>query len=98
MSTPHRHGGEREGPGDGPGADVSVRVGWAEDAPSIAAVEVRAWRAEDGGLLPPAVLARLDPGEFALAWASSLGRPRDAPDRVLGALERSTVRGFAVTG
>src|SRR3954465_12885521 len=98
MSTPHRHGGEREGPGDGPGADVSVRVGWAEDAPSIAAVQVRAWHAEDAGLLPPAVLAGLDPEEFALAWASPLERPRDARNRGRVALERSTVRGFAVTG
>jgi GNAT superfamily N-acetyltransferase len=94
MSTPHRD----DRPSDGPGADVSVRVGWAEDAPSIAAVQVRAWRAEYAGLLPPAVLAGLDPEDFALAWTASLERPQDARNRVLVALERSTVRGFAVTG
>src|SRR3954453_13504382 len=79
MSTPHRD----DRPSDGPGADVSVRVGWAEDAPSIAAVQVRAWRAEYAGLLPPAVLAGLDPEDFALAWTASLERPRDARNRVL---------------
>jgi hypothetical protein len=31
---------------DGPvNADVSCRVAWADDAPAIAAVQVRAWRA-----------------------------------------------------
>lgn len=81
-----------------PTADVSVRVGWADDAAAIAAVQVRAWRQEYAGLLPDEVLAALDPADFAEAWAASLARPRDARNRVLVALERNTVRGFAVTG
>jgi GNAT superfamily N-acetyltransferase len=84
--------------GAGPTADVSVRVGWADDAPGIAAVQVRAWRREYAGLLPAEVLERLDPEAFAAAWASSLTTPRDARNRVLVALERNAVRGFAVTG
>ncbi|HYO39838.1 MAG TPA: GNAT family N-acetyltransferase [Nocardioidaceae bacterium] len=87
----------RTPPGAGPGADVSVRVGWADDAPAIAAVQVRAWQHGYAGLLPAEVLAGLDAAEIADAWRSSLRAPADARNRVLVALERSTVRGFAVT-
>ncbi len=81
-----------------PTADVSVRVAWADDAEAIAAVQVRAWRQEYAGLLPAEVLDALDPGEFAEAWRGSMTAPKDARNRVLVALERNTVRGFAVTG
>jgi GNAT superfamily N-acetyltransferase len=83
---------------DHPTADVSVRVGWADDAVGIAQVQVRAWRAQYAGLLPAEVLDALDPEQFAAAWQSSLNSPKDARNRVLVALERNTVRGFAVTG
>jgi GNAT superfamily N-acetyltransferase len=76
-------------------ADVSVRVGWADDAPAIAAVQVKAWLRDYAGLLP---VDALDAEEFAAAWTASLSSPRDARNRVLVALERNTVRGFAVTG
>src|SRR3954453_4583083 len=82
----------------GPAADVSVRVAWADDAAGIAGVQVRAWREQYAGLLPVDVLDGLDADEFAGAWAQSLRSPRDARNRVLVALERNTVRGFAVTG
>jgi ribosomal protein S18 acetylase RimI-like enzyme len=82
----------------GPTADVSVRVGWADDARAIAEVQVSAWRQEYAGLLPAEVLAGLDPEDFAEAWRASLTKPKDARNRVLVALERNTVRGFAVTG
>jgi ribosomal protein S18 acetylase RimI-like enzyme len=80
-----------------PTADVSVRVGWADDAPGIAGVQVRAWRQEYVDLLPDEVLAAMDPEDFATAWHESLARPKDARNRVLVALERNTIRGFAVT-
>lgn len=80
-----------------PTADVSVRVGWADDAAGIADVQVRAWRKEYAGLLPDDVLTAMDPEDFAAAWHSSLARPKDARNRVLVALERNAVRGFAVT-
>ena len=80
-----------------PTADVSVRVAWADDASAIAGVQVRAWRAEYADLLPAEVLAAMDPDDFATAWQASLTRPQDARNRVLVALERNTVRGFAVT-
>jgi GNAT superfamily N-acetyltransferase len=82
----------------GPSADVSVRVGWADDAPGIAAVQVRAWRHQYVDLLPAEVLDTLDVEGFAAAWKTSLNAPKDARQRVLVALERNTVRGFAVAG
>jgi ribosomal protein S18 acetylase RimI-like enzyme len=85
-------------PGSGPTADVSVRVGWGDDADGIAAVQVRAWRREYADLLPAEILADLDAGQFADAWRSSLDRPGDARHRVLVALERNAVRGFALSG
>jgi GNAT superfamily N-acetyltransferase len=81
-----------------PTADVSVRVGWADDAPAIAAVQVASWHAEYDGLLPNDVLASLDVETFAAAWRDALTRPADARNRVLVALDRNQVRGFAVTG
>jgi GNAT superfamily N-acetyltransferase len=89
--TSHQH------PGSGPTADVSVRVGWGDDAVGIAGVQVRAWRHEHAALLPAEVLDALDAEQFAAAWAGSLASPKDARNRVLVALERNTVRGFAVT-
>jgi ribosomal protein S18 acetylase RimI-like enzyme len=80
-----------------PTADVSVRVGWADDADGIAAVQVAAWRAEYAGVLPDPVLDSLDPEQFAAAWRQALTRPPDARSRVLVALERNLLRGFAVT-
>jgi len=85
-------------PAPRPDADVSVRVGWADDADDIAAVQVRAWREGYDGLLPAEVLEALDAEQFAAAWRASLNAPKDARNRVLVALERATVRGFAVTG
>jgi GNAT superfamily N-acetyltransferase len=90
--TDHQH------PGTGPTADVSVRTGWGDDAPGIADVQVRAWRREYVGVLPAEVLAGLDPDQFADAWRASLARPEDARNRVLVAVERNAVRGFALTG
>jgi GNAT superfamily N-acetyltransferase len=81
----------------GPTADVSVRVAWGEDAPAVAELQVRAWRRQYDGLLPAEVLQALDPADFAAAWSASLANPEDARNRVLVALERTRVRGFAVT-
>ncbi len=81
-----------------PSADVSVRVGWADDAAGIAEVQVAAWRREYAGLLPDEVVGSFDVDEFAAAWHQALVRPADARNRVLVALERNAVRGFAVTG
>src|SRR4051794_31943650 len=79
-------------------ADVSCRVAWADDATAIASVQVRAWRASYEQLLPAELLAGLDPQTIAAGWSQSLGSPPDARNRVLVALERNLVTGFAVTG
>lgn len=85
-------------PHGGPTADVSVRIGWPDDASGVAGVQVRAWKQEYDGLLPAELLDRMDPADFADAWHASLNKPKDARNRVLVALERNTIRGFAVTG
>lgn len=79
-------------------ADVSCRVAWADDAPAMAAVQVRAWRTSYADLLPAEVLSSLDAEQIAGGWAAALTRPADARNRVLIALERNLVTGFAITG
>lgn len=79
-----------------PTADVSVRVAWADDAPAIAALQVRTWRQAYADLLPADALP--DEAAVAEAWRGSLARPADARQRALVALERNRVVGLAVTG
>lgn len=80
-----------------PTADVSVRVAWADDAPGIAAVQAAGWRQEYAGILPAEVLEGVDVDRLAPAWHQAIARPADARHRVLVALERATVRGYALT-
>lgn len=79
-----------------PTADVSVRVAWADDAPAIAELQLRTWQEQYAGVLPSEALPR-DIGAAAAAWQTSLSRPPDARHRVLVALERNRVVGFAIT-
>lgn len=79
-------------------ADVSCRVAWADDAPAIAAVQVRAWRTSYADLLPAELLEAMTPDQVAAGWQASMQRPPDARNRVLVALERNLVTGFALTG
>ncbi len=81
-----------------PSADVSARMAWADDAPAIASVQVRAWRTSYVDLLPGEVLESLDSEQIAEGWRQALGRPADARNRVLVSLERNLVTGFVVTG
>lgn len=80
-----------------PTADVSVRIAWADDAAAIAALQLRTWRTTYADLLPPEALPD-DVDAAAAAWAASLRKPQDARNRVLVALERNRVVGFAMTG
>ncbi|MCW2854717.1 MAG: GCN5-related N-acetyltransferase [Marmoricola sp.] len=79
-------------------SDVSCRVAWADDAPAIAAVQVRAWRTSYADLLPADLLSSMDSETLADGWRTSLAAPPDARNRVLIALERNLVTGFALTG
>lgn len=83
-----------------PGADVSVRIAWADDAPAIARVQLRAWPELYGGLVPAEAIPSGPEAEdaAAAAWAESMQKPGDARNRVLVALERNRVVGFAITG
>jgi GNAT superfamily N-acetyltransferase len=83
-------------PAGGPTADVSVRVAWADDADAIAAVQVRAWPEMYAGLLPADVFPT-DVEAVAGQWRAALAKPVDARNRVLVALERNRVVGFALT-
>ena len=56
-----------------PTADVSVRVAWADDAPAIGALQVRAWRTAYADLLPAEALP--DETVATEAWRSSMTRP-----------------------
>lgn len=82
-----------------PGADVSVRVAWADDAEAIAAVQLRTWPTLYGDLVPAAGMPSGPEAEaeVAAAWRRSLTSPGDARNRVLVALERNRVCGFAIT-
>lgn len=78
-------------------ADVSVRVAWAEDAPALADLQLRAWPALYAGLVPAEALPGPEQREQAeAAWRGVLTRPADARQRVLVALERARVVGYAV--
>ncbi len=80
-----------------PQADRSVRVAWADDAPAIGALQARAWRDSYAPVLPASLLERIDESAFAERWRTAVTRPPTAAHRVLVALERNTVVGFAAT-
>jgi GNAT superfamily N-acetyltransferase len=84
-------------PSQRPHADVSVRVAWAEDASAVARLQVRSWQEGYAGLIPAETLAELPVDVFEERWHQAISRPREARERVLVALERASVRGFAAT-
>ena len=71
-----------------------------DDAPAIAELQLRAWPELYGDLLPAeAIPSGPEAVEAAAAaWRASLTKPGDARNRVLVALERNRVVGFAITG
>jgi GNAT superfamily N-acetyltransferase len=82
-----------------PTADVSVRIAWADDAPAIAALQLRTWPEMYADILPPEAFPA-GPDSVAAAtevWRSNLAKPPDARNRALVALERNRVVGFAIT-
>lgn len=79
-----------------PTADVQVRVAWSDDAPDLAALQVRTWRALWSDLVPPDRLPD-SPAQVEPAWRAVLRVPSDARRRVLVALEGDEVTGFVLT-
>ncbi len=78
-----------------PQPDRSVRVAWVADSTALGAVQARAWQAAYGQALPATALAGLRADELGQAWADAIRRPPSARHRVLVALERAQVVGFA---
>lgn len=78
--------------------DRSVRVAWVADAAALGRVQARTWRATCAGLVPQPLLDAMDPEALAGTWAAALRRPPSARHRVLVALDRVTVVGFAALG
>lgn len=76
-------------------ADASVRAATAGDVPAIGSVQARAWRAAYARLLPPDVLAALDPAALAEGWRAAVTAPPSPRHRVLVACSGPTVVGFA---
>jgi len=77
-----------------PTADVSVRVGWPDDAEGIAQVQIRSWQQTYAEVLP---VDAIDAPALAQSWRAALAGSPDARNRVLVALERATIRGFVLT-
>ena len=77
-----------------PTADVSARLAWPDDAASMVRVQLACWRTND--LVPTDELDALDPTELTERWANLISSPQDARMRVLVALERADIRGFAL--
>lgn len=59
-------------------------------------VQLTAWREQYADLIPSEEIDALDPQELAARWVTTLNSPKDARMRVLVALERADVRGFAL--
>jgi ribosomal protein S18 acetylase RimI-like enzyme len=78
-------------------ADRSVRIAWADDAVAIGEVQAHAWRETYASVLPPELVSEVDAAGFAERWRTAIATPPTAKHRVLVALERNTVVGFAAT-
>jgi GNAT superfamily N-acetyltransferase len=77
-------------------ADVSARLAWPDDATAIVRVQLATWRESYASLIPAEELDALDPDSLAQRWAQTISAPKDGRMRVLVALERADVRGFAL--
>jgi GNAT superfamily N-acetyltransferase len=77
-------------------ADVSARLAWPDDAAAIVRVQLETWRTSYADVLSAGELDALDPDELAERWVRTISAPKDARMRVLVALERAELRGFAL--
>jgi GNAT superfamily N-acetyltransferase len=78
-------------------ADVSVRPARAEDAERVARVQLSTWRTAYARLLPPEALDVPEPQAAAL-WLGAVERPPSPEHRLLVAMERAELVGFAASG
>ncbi len=80
-----------------PAADASVRAARPGDAAEMGAVQAAAWHASYAEVLPPAVLAALDPAAIGAVWSTAIAEPPSRSHSVLVALARGAVVGFVAT-
>lgn len=78
--------------------DRSVRLARAADAPAIADVQLRTWRAAYATVLPADVLSRLHAADVGERWRAATVDPPSPRHRVLVALDGPEVVGFAAIG
>ncbi|RBY98073.1 N-acetyltransferase [Blastococcus sp. TF02-8] len=76
-------------------ADVSVRPARAGDGEAIARVQAVTWRTAYRAVLPAAVLDAWDAAAATATWEAAVTAPPSAGHRVLVAVEREEVVGFA---
>lgn len=77
---------------------VHLRPEWVADVEAVARVHVRAWQAGYAGIVPDAVLAGLDPAEWARVRRDRLGSPLSADFTTTVADLDGHVIGFATVG
>jgi GNAT superfamily N-acetyltransferase len=68
-------------------ADVSVRPASATDVDEIARIQVQTWRSGYRNILPPPVLAGLDPAAIATGWHDAVTAPPSRHHHVMLAAE-----------
>lgn len=78
-------------------ADVSVRPARPEDAERVARVQLSTWRTAYADLLPPEALDMPEVQAAAL-WLGAVESPPSARHRLLVAMERDELVGFAASG
>ena len=78
-------------------ADVSVRPARPEDAERVARVQLSTWRTAYGDLLPPEALD-VPEVQAAALWLGAVESPPTPEHRLLVALERQELVGFAASG
>ena len=78
-------------------ADVSVRPARPEDAERVARVQLSTWRTAYAELLPPDALG-VPEVQAAALWLGAVERPPTPEHRLLVALERAELVGFAASG
>jgi GNAT superfamily N-acetyltransferase len=79
-------------------AEVSVRPAVAGDAAAVARVQLVTWRTAYRSVLPAALLDDWDEGAAADAWRTAVTAPPTPGHRLLVAVERDEVVGFAAFG
>lgn len=78
-------------------ADVSVRPARPEDAERVARVQLSTWRTAYADLLPPEAL-EVPEVQAAALWLGAVESPPSRRHRLLVAMERDELVGFAASG